>query len=120
MRFHMSGIDHLRIGGSAVPSQLAEYVLPDATPCPANKPIIDRRWRAIFGWTIAPAATAFEYMHDAADNPPIVHSINPSHIRRQMKLDLLPLLIAQPKQILAHDPDPFHRRIRIVLSGPEN
>src|SRR5215813_12583117 len=62
----------------------------------------------------------FEYMHDAADNPPIVHSINPSHIRRQMKLDLLPLLIAQPKQILAHDPDPFHRRIRIVLSGPEN
>src|SRR5262249_18677655 len=109
MRFHMSGIDHLRIGGSAVPSQLAEYVLQDPTRCPANKPIIDRRWRTIFGWTIAPAATAFEYMHDAADNLPIVHSINPSHIRRQMRLDPLPLLTTQPKQVLAHDPDPLQK-----------
>jgi hypothetical protein len=30
------------------------------------------------------------------------------------------LLIAQPKQILAHDPDPFQRRIRIVLSWLQN
>jgi hypothetical protein len=30
------------------------------------------------------------------------------------------LLIAQPKQVPAHDPNPFQKRIRIVLSEREN
>jgi hypothetical protein len=45
-------------------------------------------------------------MHDAADNTPIVDSLDASHIRRQMRLNSFPLLIAQPKQVLAHGPDP--------------
>jgi uncharacterized protein len=59
-------------------------------------------------------------MHNAADDPSIVRSLDTSYIRWQMRLDPLPLLIAQPKQILAHDPDPFQRRIRIVLSWLQN
>jgi hypothetical protein len=45
-------------------------------------------------------------MHDAADDAPIVRSLDTSHIGRQMRFDPLPLLIAQPKQVPAHDPAP--------------
>jgi len=44
-------------------------------------------------------------MHNAADHAAIVRSFNTSYIRRQMGLDPLPLLIAQPKQVFAHAPD---------------
>jgi hypothetical protein len=48
-------------------------------------------------------------MHDATDNAPIVCTLDASHIRRQMRLNPLPLLIAQPKQVLPHGPDPPKR-----------
>jgi hypothetical protein len=44
-------------------------------------------------------------MHDAADHAAIVRSLNTSDIGRQMSFDPRPLLIAQPKQVLAHAPD---------------
>jgi hypothetical protein len=59
-------------------------------------------------------------VHDAADDAAVVHPLDAPHIRRQVKLNPLPLLIAQPKQIPARDPNPFPKRIRIVLSGPRN
>jgi hypothetical protein len=34
-----------------------------------------------------------------------------------VRLDPFPLLVAQPKEIASHDPDPFKKRIRIVLSA---
>jgi hypothetical protein len=48
-------------------------------------------------------------MYDSADDTPIVRSLDTSNIRRQMWLDPLPLLITQPKQVLAHDPDPLQK-----------
>jgi hypothetical protein len=111
--FHVRGVDHLGLRGSPVSGKFPEQVFPDAAPRPASKPVIDRRRRTIFGWTIAPAATAFQHMHNAADDAPIVHSLDTSHIRWQMGLDALPLLIAQPKQVPPHDPDP-PKRIRSV------
>jgi hypothetical protein len=59
-------------------------------------------------------------MHNAADDPTIINSLDASDVGRQMRLDPSPLLIAQPKQIPAHDPDPFQKRIRIVLSARQN
>jgi hypothetical protein len=64
-------------------------------------------------------------MHDATDNAPIVCTFDTSHIRRQMRLNPLPLLIAQPKQVLAHGPNPSKNEsgpygIRIVLSQQQN
>jgi hypothetical protein len=41
-------------------------------------------------------------MHDAADDPAIVRSLDTPHIRRQMRFYPLPLLIAEPKQVPAH------------------
>jgi len=45
-------------------------------------------------------------MHDPADDPTIIDPIHTANVGRQMRLDPSPLLIAQPKQIPAHDPDP--------------
>jgi hypothetical protein len=63
-------------------------------------------------------------MDYAAGDPPIVHPVDAPHIRRQMRFDPLPLLVAQPKQILPHDPDPPSKsglnRIRIALRPQQN
>jgi hypothetical protein len=42
-------------------------------------------------------ATAFQYVHNAADDAAIISSFDPAHVRRQVRFDPLPLLIAQPK-----------------------
>jgi hypothetical protein len=63
-------------------------------------------------------------MHDAADDAPIVRSLDTSYIRGQMRLDPPPLLIAQPKKVLAHDPDPPNESspygIRVALPQQQN
>jgi uncharacterized protein len=46
-------------------------------------------------------------VHDPADNAAIILPLDTSHIGRQVRFYPLPLLIAQPKQISAHDPNPF-------------
>src|SRR6478735_1460982 len=71
---------------------------------PAHEPVIDCRRRAIGFRAITPAAAALEHMHDAADHAPVVCSLDAAHVRRQVGLDPTPLLIAQPKQVLAHGP----------------
>ena len=100
MRFDVRGVDHLRVCRSSIPGKLPEQVFPDAAPRPAHKAVIDRRRRTILGRAIAPATTAFQHMHDAADDAAIIRSLDAADIRRQVRFDPLPLLIAQPKQIL--------------------
>jgi hypothetical protein len=46
-------------------------------------------------------------MHDAADDAAIVHPLDAPDIPRQLRFDPLPLLIVQPKQVPAHDPNPL-------------
>jgi hypothetical protein len=57
-----------------------EHVLPDTALRPTHKAVIDRRVRTVFWRAIAPTAAGFEYVHDAADYPSIVHSLNASDI----------------------------------------
>jgi hypothetical protein len=64
-------------------------------------------------------------MHNPANDTAIIHSLNTTHVCRQMRLNPLPLLITQPKEVLAHDPDPPKNesgahRIRIALSQQQN
>src|SRR6476660_2753690 len=117
--FHVGGVDHLHVCGSSVPGELPEQIFPDAAPRPPNKAVVDRRRRTVFGRAIAPAAAASQHMHDSADDAPIVRSLHPSNIRRQMWCDPLPLLITLP-----HDPDPPHESppygIRIVFPPQQN
>jgi len=107
MRFHVRGVDHLCVCGSSVSSKLPEQVFPDATPRPAHKAIIDRCRRSILGRAIAPATAAFQNMHDTADDAAVVRPLDAPYIRRQMRFDPSPLLVAQPKQVPAHNPDPL-------------
>jgi hypothetical protein len=46
-------------------------------------------------------------MHDAADDAAVVRPLDAPYIRRQMRFDPSPLLVAQPKQVLAHNSDPL-------------
>src|SRR5262249_52560704 len=41
------------------------------------------------------------------DDSAIVRPLDAPDIRRQVRFDPLPLLIAQPKQVVAHDPNPL-------------
>src|SRR5262249_39245948 len=82
-------------------------VFRDAAPTPAHQAVIDRCRRTILRRAIAPATAALQYMHDAADDSAIVRPLDAPDICRQVRLDPLPLLIAQPKQVAAHDPNPL-------------
>jgi hypothetical protein len=53
------------------------------------------------------ATAALQYMHDAADDSAIVRPLDAPDMRRQVRFDPLPLLIAQPKQVPAHESDPL-------------
>jgi uncharacterized protein len=46
-------------------------------------------------------------VHDAADDAAIVHPLDAPDICRKAWFDPLPLRIAQPKQVPAHDPNPL-------------
>ena len=50
---------------------------------------------------------AFQNMHDTADDAAVVRPLDAPYIRRQMRFDPSPLLVAQPKQVPAHNPDPL-------------
>jgi len=107
-------VDHLRVCGLSVPSELPEQVFPDATPRPAYEPVIDRRRWAISFWAIAPAAAAPEHMHNPADHAPSIRSLDTTYIPRQMRLNPRPLLVRQPEQIPAHQFFPNTNQHRIV------
>jgi len=59
-------------------------------------------------------------VYDTADDAAIILSLDTTHIGWQVRFDPLPLLVAQPKQIPAHDPNPSPKRISIVLSQQKN
>jgi hypothetical protein len=99
------GVNHLHVYRSPIPSQLSEQVFPDPASGPADKAVIDRRRRAILRRAVAPATTALQHVHDAADDAAIIGSFDTAYVRRQVRFDPL---IAQPKEISAHDPDPLH------------
>ena len=112
MRLDVRRIDHLRVARSAAIRRRTEQILPYAASSPPHKAIVDRRWRAVFRRAIAPPAAALQYMQNATDHAAIIHASLAAHIGRQKRRELLPLFVAQPKQIASHDP--------LILIPPEN
>jgi len=103
MRFDVRGVDHLRVCRTPGSGKFPEQIFPDPAPRPAHEAVIDRRRRTIGRRAIAPATAAFQHLHDAADDAAVVHPLDAADIRGQERLDPLPLLVAQPKQIPAHN-----------------
>src|SRR5947209_13364672 len=116
----MRGTDHLHVRRSTIAGKLSEQIFPDAAPGPAHEAVIDRRRRTIFGRAITPAAAAPEHMNDPADHAAVVHAFLAANIRRQMPFNPRPLLIAQPKQIPAHDPNPLLKENQNRILRPED
>jgi hypothetical protein len=58
-------------------------------------------------------------VHDAADDAAIVRPLDAPYIRRELRFDPIPLLIAQPKQVPAHDPDPLSKTNQERIVRPE-
>jgi hypothetical protein len=57
-------------------------------------------------------------MNDPTDHATVVNPFHSANICRQMRFNSSPLLVAQPKQVPAHDPDPLSKpnQERIVAS----
>jgi len=105
MRFDMRRADYQGICRSTIPNKPTEQLFPNAASCPSHEADIGRCRRTIDFGTIGPAAPTLEHVHDATDNPAIIHSLLATNIRRQMQLDPFPLLLVQPEQIPAHGPE---------------
>src|SRR5712672_1744447 len=97
MRFDVRRIDHLRLARSTSNRKLPEKLLPDASFSPPREAIVDRRVRTVLRRAILPPTAAPQHMRDAADHPPIVRPLLASHIGRQVRLDLLPLMLLEPE-----------------------
>jgi hypothetical protein len=118
MRLDVRGVDHLGVRRSTGAGEFPEQGFPYAAPRPPSEAIVDRRRRPVGFGAIGPAAAAFQHVYNAADNAAIVLPLDTAHIGWQVKFDPLPLLIAQPKQIPAHDPNPSPKenQYRIVTA----
>ena len=119
VRFDVRGVDHLRVCRSPVSSKFPEQIFPDPAPRPAHEAVIDRRRRTMGRRAIAPATAVFQHLHDAADDAAVIHPLNPADIRRQEWFDPLPLLVAQPKQIPAHNFKSFPPKNHYLIVSEE-
>jgi len=54
-----------------------------------------------------PAAPRFQDVHDAADDPPVVHPRLASGVRRQVRLKPRELIVCQPEKVIGHSEAPF-------------
>jgi hypothetical protein len=85
-----------------VPGDRSENLLPLAGFAPARKPIVNRLVRSVFAGAILPLTAAAQHMHDATQNPSVIMSLRATLIGRQMRDDLRPLVITEPKQVRLH------------------
>jgi hypothetical protein len=120
VRFDVGRVDHLHLGGSPPASKFTKQIFPDAAACPTSEAIVDRCVRPVGFGTIRPATAALQHVNDSTNDATIILSLDTTYISRQMRFDPMPLLVAQPKQIPAHDPNPSPKRISIVLSDRKN
>jgi hypothetical protein len=119
VRFDVRGVDHLRVCRTPGSGKFPEQIFPDPAPRPAHEAVIDRRRRTIGRRAIAPATAAFQHLHDAADDAAVVHPLDAANIRGQERLDPLPLLVAQPKQIPAHNFKSFPPKNHYLIVSEE-
>ena len=97
MDFHVTGIQSRLFGRIVRSGDALEYPLPDASLAPASETIVDGLSRTIVLRAILPAAADLQDVHDAAENASIVLPLGSRLVRRQMRNDLVPLLVTEPK-----------------------
>ena len=83
-----------------------EYPLPNASLAPSREAVVDGLVRTIVLRAILPAAADLQNVHDAAENAALVLPLGSGLVRRQMRNDLCPLFVIEPKQARVHRLDP--------------
>src|SRR5262249_7938300 len=84
--------------------KLAKQLFPDAPARPADEAVVDPRMRPINLGTFGPPAAGLQHVHNAADHTAVILAFDAAHILRQVRLDALPLVVTQPKELLIHSP----------------
>jgi hypothetical protein len=100
--FHVAAIQRDLPGRFGRRGDRGEDGLPNAALAPAREAIVDGFMRPIFGRAVLPAAAHLLHVHDPAQNPSIIMPLGARLIGWQMRLDLQPLLVAEPEQIRTH------------------
>ena len=72
MHLEVGGVDHQQVGLSGLAREGGEDAVEHAEAAPAYEAIVERLVRAVVKWHIAPAHTAADHVHDAADHAAIV------------------------------------------------
>src|SRR5271154_1370685 len=90
------GVDQLRLSRRHFDKR-QEQTSPDSLHRPASKTIVDgSRW-PIVRRAVLPATSSLQNVDDAADNPAIIHTMGAGAFFWQVRVDLRPLLVAEPK-----------------------
>ena len=107
MSLDRGGIDQDLSRRSAGSGQGLEDVQPHPFFRPADKPVVQRFSRTVDGGRIGPAAARFQHMHDAADDPAVIHPRHAARIARQVRRQSRELLLIQPEMIVIHNGSAF-------------
>ena len=92
-------IDHLH-GRIMSGGQRLHDPVPDASPPPANEPIVASRTGSVAFRQIAPWRARPQDPEDAVEDTPVVHAGNAARLVREHRLDDAPFVVAE---FIAHD-----------------
>src|SRR5580704_13535479 len=87
MNFHMAAVEGHVPRHVGLPGDRSEHLLPNAPFAPARETVVDRLVRPVLTRAVLPATTTALHVHYAAQNPPIIFSLRPRLVARQMRLD---------------------------------
>src|SRR5262245_9027397 len=102
VRFDVGTIDGRWSYDPGLAGQSLEYLEPETLSAPAVEAVVNRRVGAVFRRTIPPARARPQHVYDPADHPPVVHPMRTTPSTRQQRFKALPLRLAQPVKLLAH------------------
>ena len=102
MNFDMAAVERDLPGRVRLSGDRCEDVLPNSPFAPPREAIVNRLVWPILTRAVLPSASRAQYVHNAAQNPPIIFALRSTLIGRQMRIDFHPLFVAEPKQALIH------------------
>src|SRR5690606_33076335 len=93
--------------------QAAKQPPPYSACRPPMEAVVDCRRRTVAGRTILPPATRAQRMNDATYGAPVIRAMSAGLVRRQMRFNHRPGLVAQPEK-------PAHHRLHHAFTYRES
>ena len=112
MSLSCGAVDHMDIPIARL-HQGVKQTPPYAASGPAMEAVVDRCWRPVAGGAILPPASRTQNMNDATDNPAVIRAMRAGLVRRQMRFNRRPGVVAQPEKRV-------HHRLRHIFACRES